>query len=121
MPPTAIATVNKALDILKAEPERLEMLWNNTRKMKKAFDEMGFNTGNSQTPIIPIIIGEDLKTFGFWKLLYHHGIFANPVISPAVEPGQALIRTSYMASHTDEELDQVLDIFHKLGKEFGLI
>ena len=121
MPPTAIATVNKALDILKAEPERLEMLWNNTRKMKKAFDEMGFNTGSTQTPIIPIIIGEDLKTFGFWKLLYHHGIFANPVISPAVEPGQALIRTSYMASHTDEELDQVLDIFHKLGKEFGLI
>ena len=121
MPPTAIATVNKALDILKAEPERLEMLWNNTQKMKKAFDEMGFNTGSSQTPIIPIIIGEDLKTFGFWKLLYQHGIFANPVISPAVEPGQALIRTSYMASHTDEELDQVLDIFHKLGKEFGLI
>lgn len=121
MPPSAVATVNKALDILKAEPERIEQLWKNTRKMKKGFDEMGFNTGNTQTPIIPIIIGEDMHTFGFWKILFEHGIFSNPVVSPAVEPGHALLRTSYMATHTDDELDQVLEIFYKLGKEFGLI
>ncbi len=121
MPPSAVATVSKAVDILIAEPERLDQLWNNTRKMKKAFVEMGFNTGSSETPIIPIIIGDDLKTFYFWKLLYENGIFANPVISPAVEPGHQLLRTSYMATHTDNELDHVLEIFHKLGKQFGLI
>jgi len=121
MPPSAVATVSKALDILISEPERIDQLWKNTRKMKKAFDEMGYDTGYSETPIIPIILGEDLKTFMFWKILFEHGIFANPVVSPAVEPGHALLRTSYMATHTDEELDQVLDAFHKLGKQFGLI
>lgn len=121
MPPSAVATVSKALDILISEPERIDQLWKNTRKMKKAFDEMGYNTGYSETPIIPIILGEDMKTFMFWKILFEHGIFVNPVVSPAVEPGHALLRTSYMATHTDEELDQVLDAFHKLGKQFGLI
>ena len=121
MPPSAVAAVNKALDILKAEPERLENLWKNTTKMKKAFDDLGFNTGETQTPIIPIMIGEDMHTFGFWKLLFEQGIFTNPVISPAVEPGHGLLRTSYMATHTDDELDRVLEIFRRLGKKFGLI
>ncbi len=121
MPPSAVATVSKALDILKSEPERLRQLWKNAHKMKKAFDEMGFDTGNSQTPIIPIIIGDDMKTFAFWKLLYEYGIFTNPVISPAVEPGRSMLRTSYMATHTDEELDHVLETFHKLGKQLGFI
>jgi 7-keto-8-aminopelargonate synthetase-like enzyme len=121
MPPSAVATVSKALDILISEPERIDQLWKNTHKMKKAFDEMGYDTGTSETPIIPIVLGEDLKTFMFWKLLYENGIFTNPVVSPAVEPGHALLRTSYMATHTNEELDQVLEIFHKLGKKFGLI
>lgn len=121
MPPSAVATVSKALDILQQEPERLTRLWSNTRKMKTAFDEMGFNTGNTQTPIIPIILGDDMITFAFWKALFEKGIFANPVISPAVEPGRSLIRTSYMATHSDDELDQVLEIFYGVGKEFGLI
>jgi 8-amino-7-oxononanoate synthase len=121
MPPSAVATVSKALDILIQEPERLDRLWNNTRKMKKGFDEMGFNTGTSETPIIPIIIGDDIKTFYFWKLLFENGIFTNPVISPAVEAGHQMLRTSYMATHTDDELDQVLETFQQLGKQFGLI
>jgi len=121
MPPSAVATVSKALDILKSEPERLEQLWKNTRKMKKGFEEMGFDTGSSETPIIPIIIGEDLKTFYFWRLLYEHGVFTNPVISPAVEPGRAMLRTSYMATHTEDELDYVLETFYKLGKQAGFI
>ncbi len=121
MPPSAVATVNKALDILKSEPERLENLWKNAEKMRKGFRDMGFDTGKTETPIIPIIIGEDLKTFYFWKLLFENNIFTNPVISPAVEPGHALIRTSYMATHTDDELDHVLEIFHKIGKQSGLI
>jgi len=121
MPPSAVATVNAALDILKSEPERLEHLWKNSDKMKKGFEEMGFKTGVTQSPIIPIIIGDDLKTFYFWKLLFENGIFTNPVISPAVEPDHALIRTSYMATHTTEELDHVLDVFYKIGKQSGLI
>lgn len=121
MPPSAVATVSKAVDILISEPERLDQLWKNTHKMKKGFDEMGFNTGFSETPIIPIIIGDDMKTFYFWKLLFENGIFTNPVISPAVEAGHQLLRTSYMATHTDEELDHVLETFHKLAKQFGLI
>jgi len=120
-PPAAVATVIAALDILINEPERKERLWQNYHKMKDGFTQLGFNTGNSQTPIIPIIIGDDEKTFGFWRLLFENGIFANPVVSPAVPPGYSLIRTSYMATHTDEELDKVLDIFEKLGKKFGII
>ena len=120
-PPAAVATVLKCLEIMQNEPERREKLWANYQKMKEGFTQLGFNTGNTQTPIIPIIIGEDEKTFGFWKLLYENGIFANPVISPAVPPGMALLRTSYMATHEDEELDKVLDIFAKLGKKFGVI
>ncbi|MBN2356371.1 aminotransferase class I/II-fold pyridoxal phosphate-dependent enzyme [candidate division KSB1 bacterium] len=120
-PPASVATVIAALDILQKEPERREKLWYNVHKMKKGFDQMGFNTGVSQTPIIPIIIGDDEKTFGFWRLLFENGIFANPVISPAVPPGMSLIRTSYMATHSEAELDHVLGVFEQLGKQFGII
>ncbi|MCK5146568.1 pyridoxal phosphate-dependent aminotransferase family protein [bacterium] len=120
-PPASVATVIAALDILEAEPERLDLLWKNTRKMKKGFDSMGFNTGESATPIIPIKIGKDDDCFAFWKLMFENGIFANPAISPAVPPDEAIIRTSYMATHTDEELDRVLEIFDGLGKKFGII
>ena len=89
--------------------------------MKQGFDQLGFNTANTQTPIIPIIIGEDEKTFYFWKRLFESGVYANPVVSPAVPPGLSLIRTSYMATHTNDELDQVLKIFEKIGKEVGII
>lgn len=121
MPPSAVATVLACLDIIESEPERLEMLWKNRNKMKEGFDSLGFDTGHSQTPIIPIKIGEDEDCFKFWKMLSENGIFANPSISPAVPPHEAIIRTSYMATHTDDELDKVLDTFAKLGKQFGII
>jgi 8-amino-7-oxononanoate synthase len=121
MPPAATAAVIAALDIIEQEPQRIEGLWKNVRKMKAGFDAMGFNTGKSVTPIIPILVGEDMKTFAFWKLLFDNGIFSNPVITPAVPPGQGRIRTSYMATHTEEELDHVLEVFGRLGREFGLI
>lgn len=120
-PPAAVATVIAALEILAKEPERRERLWDNYHKMKKSFQEMGLNTGHSQTPIIPIIIGTDEETFAFWRQLFEHGVFANPVVSPAVPPGQSLIRTSYMATHSEQELNQVLDIFEKVGKKMQLI
>ncbi len=121
MPPAAVATVLACLDVIESEPERLEQLWKNTRKMLAGYKSLGFETGPSETPIIPIIVGEDERCFMFWKLLFENGVFANPTVSPAVPPGQALIRTSYMATHTDSELDRVLEIFAKLGKQFGII
>ncbi len=120
-PPAAVATVLKCLEIMQQEPERIDKLWNNYRKMKKGYEDLGFNTGNTETPIIPIIIGEDDKTFMFWKMLFEAGVFVNPVVSPAVPPGMSLLRTSYMATHSEEELDQVLEIFGNVGKKLGII
>jgi len=121
MPPAAVAAVRAALQIIASEPERREKLWKNTEKMRTGFQKMGYNTGTSCTPIIPVVIGEDVRTFYFWKTLFENGIFSNPVITPAVPPGQALIRTSYMATHTDEELDTVLETFRRVGKEMDII
>jgi len=121
MPPSAAATVIAALEIIQNEPERREELWANTKKMKEGFAQLGFNTANSQTPIVPVIIGEDEKTFYFWKRLFESGVYANPVVSPAVPPGMSLIRTSYMATHTNEDLEKVLDVFEKVGKEVNII
>lgn len=121
MPPAATAAVIAAVDIIEKEPERIEHLWRNVRKVKKAFDDLGFNTGHTQSPIIPLHVGEDMKTFEFWKLLYENGVFTNPVITPAVPPGQGLIRTSYMATHTDDILDQIIDTFARIGRQVGLI
>jgi 8-amino-7-oxononanoate synthase len=121
MPPASVAAVRAALQIIKAEPERRERLMKNAEKMRQGFQAMGYDTGTSQTPIIPVLIGEDVKTFYFWKSLFENGIFANPVITPAVPPGHGLIRTSYMATHTDEELDQVLEVFQRVGREMEII
>lgn len=121
IPPSNVAAVLKALEIIEGEPERRENLWKNTNKMLREFKNMGYDTGTSETPVVPILIGEDMKTFAFWKVLFESGVFANPIISPAVPPGCGLIRTSYMATHTDEQLDRVLDIFESIGKKMGLI
>jgi len=82
---------------------------------------MGFDIGKSETPVIPIIIGDDERTFLFWKTLFNNGVFVNPVVSPAVSQGHQLLRTSYMATHTDEQMDIVLTTFKKVGKELGII
>ena len=119
--PASVASVLAALDIIESEPERIEKLWRNIRKMKKAFLELGYNILNSDSAIIPLFIGDDTRTFLFWKMLFNHGVFTNPAIAPAVEPGHGLIRTSYMATQTDEVLDQVIEIFAKVGKESGII
>jgi 8-amino-7-oxononanoate synthase len=110
-----------ALEIMKEEPERIARVNAIGERMRKAYKELGFDTGHSVTPIVPIIIGNDEMTFMFWKLLFENGVFVNPVISPAVSPGHQLLRTSYMATHTDEQLDRVLSVFEKVGKQLGLI
>lgn len=121
IPAANAAAALAALEVMRTEPERVERVIKNAEKMRKGFAELGFNTGKSVTPVIPIIIGDDQATFWTWKALFDAGVFVNPVISPAVSPGHQLLRTSYMASHTDEQLDRVLGIFEKVGKEVGLI
>jgi 8-amino-7-oxononanoate synthase len=121
IPPPAVATVLAALEIIKNEPERRARLWANTHKMLKGLKALGYNTEKSCTPIIPLHIGDDMRAINFWHSLYEGGIFANPVIPPAVPPGRSLIRTSYMATHTDDDLDEALTIFETVGKKEGII
>lgn len=121
MPPSAAATVLECLRIVQAEPQHLENLWKNARKMNTELSRMGFNTLNSRTPIVPVLIGDDYNAFAFAQRLYERGVFATPVVRPAVPEGCALIRTSYMASHTDQELDYALEVMHDLGREFGIL
>ncbi len=120
-PPASVAAVSAAVDIIENEPERREHLWKNTTKMLNGFKNLGFRTGHSQTPIIPVIVGEDEKAFLMGMMLQEEGVFANVAVTPAVPSGMALIRTSYMATHTDEQLDTVLNAFEKVGKKLGLI
>jgi len=119
--PASAATVLATLDIIESEPERRARLWQITRKMKAGFEAMGYDTGRTQTPIIPLIIRDDERAFMLWRFLREDGIFTNPVIYPAVPQGESLIRTSYSATHTDEELDQVLASFEKCGRLLGIL
>lgn len=119
--PASVAAVLAALEVIETEPERRERLWQVTHFMRESFQKLGFNTGPSQTPIIPILIGDDEKCFAMWKTLRDEGIFTTPVIHPAVPHGQALIRTSYSANHTDEELRLILAAFEKCGRALGII
>jgi len=121
MPPSNVAAVAAALEVIKEEPERVVRVRAIGERMRKAFQELGFDTLNSQTPIVPIMVGDDTKTFLFWRALFDAGIFVNAVVPPGVPPSQSLLRTSYMATHTDAHLDRVLDVFEKVGKELGII
>jgi 7-keto-8-aminopelargonate synthetase-like enzyme len=89
--------------------------------MLKGYKELGYDTGTSETPIVPIIIKDSMKVYEMCKLLFENGVFVNPVVSPAVPPGRELLRTSYMATHTEEQLNKVLGAFEKVGKQLGLI
>ncbi|MBS3751906.1 MAG: aminotransferase class I/II-fold pyridoxal phosphate-dependent enzyme [Anaerolineales bacterium] len=115
------AAVLAALEVMRNEPERIKRVNEIADRMRNDFRKLGFDIGNSQTPVIPIIIGDDMKTLQTWKMLFDNGVFVNPVLSPATPPGRQLLRTSYMATHTDEQLDQVLDVFEKVGKSLQLI
>jgi len=121
MPPANIAAARKALEIIKAEPERVHRLQAIAKKMISGFKSIGFNVGTAVTPVVPLIIGDTDKTFMFWKSMYERGIYVNPVITPAVPPKRSLIRTSYMSIHTDEELDWFLEVAEQEGKKLGII
>ena len=121
MPPANAAAALAALEVMQEEPERITRVNQIGTHMRAEFRRLGFDVGASETPIIPIIIGDDTHTFMAWKALYEAGVYTNPVISPAVPPELALLRTSYMASHTDGQLDRVLTIFAQVGQTLGLI
>jgi 8-amino-7-oxononanoate synthase len=121
MSPANAAAVLAALQIMVAEPERMAQLWRNTRRMKQGLRDLGFNLGDSETPILPVYCRNLMVAFKMCKRLQEEGVFVNPVVSPAVAPGQELIRISLMATHTDKQVDFALDKLGKVGKELGLI
>ncbi|HHE37143.1 MAG TPA: pyridoxal phosphate-dependent aminotransferase family protein [Candidatus Cloacimonetes bacterium] len=121
LPPASAATVLEALKIMKEEPERIDHLWENTHYMAENFKNMGYNTGSSCTPVIPLHVGDMMNSFKMWKQLDDEGVFINPVVPPAVPPNDTLIRTSFMATHTRKQLDFALEKFEKIGKNVGII
>lgn len=121
MAPATVAAVLAALDIIEQEPERRHQVMQNAAHLRSGLQEMGFNTGKSVTPIIPVILGEDMLTFRFWRALFDNGVFTNPAVRQAVAPGSALLRTSVIATHTPEHLDRALDAFYKVGRELQVV
>jgi len=120
-PPASVASARKALEIIKSEPWRRERLWQITHYMQKEIAGMGYNIGLTETPIIPIIVGEFPVVLKMNKMLEDEGIFANPVVPPAVQPNQCLIRLSFMATHSDDDLAFALDKLRKVGKALGIL
>jgi 8-amino-7-oxononanoate synthase len=121
MPPASVAACLAALEVMRTEPERPKRLLAIADKMRRGYQKMGYNTGDSETPVIPIMIGDDTATFMIWRALFDSGVYTNAVIPPAVPPNKSLLRTSYMATHTDEQMDRVLMLFEQVGKGVGVI
>lgn len=121
IPPANAAAALAALQVMREEPERIARLNQIAERMRREYRRLGFNIGASETPVIPIIIGDDTRTLLTWKALFDAGVFVNPVLAPATPEGRQLLRTSYMATHTDEQMDRVLETFEKVGKQMGLI
>lgn len=121
LPAANTATVLAALDVIENDPGYVQQVWDNADFMKKGLSELGFDIGDSETPIIPIIVGDDMRCIFFWKALFEAGLFTNPVIPPAVPPNKALLRTSYMATHTREQLQRALDILDEVGHRLDII
>ncbi len=121
IPPANAAAALAALEVMQEEPERIERVNQIGERMRVGLRQLGFRVGDTQTPIVPVIIGDDMRTFLTWKALYEAGVYTNPVVSPAVPPESSLLRTSYMATHTEEQLDRVLAIFKDVGQTMGLI
>jgi 8-amino-7-oxononanoate synthase len=121
LPPANTAGVLAALEVMIAEPQRRTQLWENTRRLQAGMRQLGFDIGPSQTPIVPVLIGPLEMTLMFWRKIFDAGVFTNPVVPPAVPPAECRLRTSLMATHTNDQIDFALETFGKLGKEMGVI
>jgi 8-amino-7-oxononanoate synthase len=121
LPPASTAAVLAGLKVLQRERERREKLWTNAWRIQEGFRSLGFDIGDSQTPIVPVLVGTLERTFLFWRRLFDAGVFTNPVIPPAVPPEACRLRTSVMATHTADQIDECLDAFAKIGRELGVI
>ncbi len=121
MPASNVAAVLAAVEIMENEPERVDRLWAVTERMRAGLKAMGFDMGPSVTPIIPIRTGDQATTILAWKKCFDAGLYTNAVLAPAVPPDECLLRTSYMATHTDEQIDRALSILGDVGRELGLI
>lgn len=121
IPAANAAAALAALNIMRTEPQHAERLTAIGDRVRRELRSLGFDIGDTVSPIIPIFVGDNPRTLFAWKSLFDAGVFVNPILSPAVPPGRELLRTSYMASHTDEQIDRVLDIFCNVGKQIGLI
>jgi len=120
LPAPNVAAAITALDVMEREPERVARVNEIADRMRERYRDLGFNVGESRTPIIPICIGDSLQAMQVWRSLFDAGVYVNVAIPPAVPVGQALLRTSYMATHTDQQMDRVIDAFAVVGKELGL-
>jgi 8-amino-7-oxononanoate synthase len=120
IPPSAAASALAALEIIRSEPERQELLWRNTAYIARAVRRIGFDTGNCLTPIIPIYIRDNELTFRFTQRLFEEGIFVNPVVSPAVKSDSSMIRMSIMATHTIAQLDEAISKLEKIAEELNV-
>ncbi len=121
LPPANTAGVLAALQVMQDEPDRRDRLWANAKRLSEGFQSLGFDIGPTETPIIPVLIGPLDKTFVFWRKLYDAGVFTNPVVPPAVPPSQCRLRTSVMATHSADQIDEALEAFAKIGRELGVI
>ncbi|HYM50800.1 MAG TPA: glycine C-acetyltransferase [Candidatus Limnocylindrales bacterium] len=120
-PPGVAAACLAAIEVLLAEPQRIERLWANTRRFKTGLSRLGFQTGASETPITPVIVGKGETAMGFSDRLFAAGVFAQGIGYPTVPEGRARIRTIVSSAHTDAQLDRALEAFEKVGKELGVI
>jgi glycine C-acetyltransferase len=120
-PPGVVAACIEALDILRDEPERLERLWSNTRAFKTGLLGLGFDTGASETPITPVITGEEIRTQTFARRLFEEGVFAPAIVFPTVATGRARVRTIVTADHTEDDLGEALATFERVAKELGIL
>ncbi len=119
--PASAASALAALEVLKAEPERITRLHANARKMREGLKSLGFNVIPGDSAVVPIIVGDDVLALTFTMELYRAGVFVNAFIRPVVQPGMQMVRTSYMATHEESHLDEALGIFKTVGKKLGII
>jgi len=121
MPPSNIAAVQAALEVIQTEPEIRQRLWDNTHFLLNGVRSLGFDTGPTETPVVPLIVGDDVRAMVFWKRLFEAGVFTNCVLAPGVPEGTQRIRTTLMATHSIEDLERVIGICAKIGRELRLI